>query len=247
MSSFLSFVFFSTKIVDGIAMDQLYSMMYSMSNISHAEFQSALQAYPDMISPELAALDGSRYGSIPDSLAWQVSRGQNPSLSQSQRQVLQDWTAARSSNHSIAQALDNVDVEKSTRHAFQRVFRSRSDEAILEAVQGLKTVGLVQASLLLSVCRPNDIPFFSKELRAWWLLKQSQHAGGGDDVKHPDAFSVEEYLRMLEGAQKLRQRLGDDVGMMEIEKVAFVLDQWRKDEGGKVDVMVDEGSEHELA
>ncbi|KAK4618227.1 hypothetical protein CLAFUW4_11991 [Fulvia fulva] len=197
---------------------------YLMSAISRADFRSALQAYPTLISPELAALDGSRYESIPNSLALQVSKGGIPSLSRSQRQVLQDWTTARSSNRSAAQAFDKEVNERLMNSAFKRVGQSVSEYGMKKSLQDLKGVGMVHASLLSSVCRPKDVPFFSKEF-----------------------YSVEEYLVILKEAQSLRGRLGEDVGMMGTEKVAFVLVKWGKVASGKREVAVGEGSEDELS
>ena len=127
---------------------------------------------------------------------------------------------------------------------------------------GLKGVGPATASLLLSVLRPAEIPFFSDELFRWSVW--DDETGSGKDGKgwqRKIKYNVKEYEMMLDRVSKLRQRLRrgfgrrDSLAMaIDVERVAWVLgkedvdvsvqeDETEEDEGKDADVQADTKAE----
>ena len=114
---------------------------------------------------------------------------------------------------------------------------------------GLKGVGPATASLLLSVLRPAEIPFFSDELFRWCVW--DDETGSGKDGKgwqRKIKYNVKEYEMMLDRVHKLRQRLRRGFGQrdtlamaIDVERVAWVLGK----EGVDVGVQGDETGDHE--
>jgi hypothetical protein len=109
---------------------------------------------------------------------------------------------------------------------------------------GLKGVGPATASLLLSVLRPAEIPFFSDELFRWSIW--DDETSGGKDGKgwhRKIKYNVKEYEMMLDRVDKLRQRLRRGFGQrdplaraIDVERVAWVLGKEGIDVGVEEDV-----------
>ncbi len=122
---------------------------------------------------------------------------------------------------------------------------------------GLKGIGPATASLLLSVLRPAEIPFFSDELFRWSVWDDEM--GGGKDGKgwqRKIKYNIKEYEMMLDCVYKLRQRLRKGFGngestarAIDVERVAWVLGKEgvdigaQRDEGNDAGVQADEKEE----
>jgi len=114
---------------------------------------------------------------------------------------------------------------------------------------GLKGVGPATASLLLSVLRPAEIPFFSDELFRWSVWDdETGSAKDGKGWQRKIKYNVKEYEMMLDRVHELRKRLRRGFGQrdplaraIDLERVAWVLGK----EGLDVSVQEDETEEHE--
>lgn len=233
-------------------------------DISQSNFHEALDAYTTLIPPQIASLDSSRYESIPASISGLKAENIEPYLTNSQVQLLLDWkdaiqnlsqTTRVKSYSTIRNDQDEVrrrafceNVEKATREACRCLARTNVDydeiQNAIEVLRRLRGCNIVEASLILSVHNPAEIPYFSKELRFFWWESV-------DDRLHEDwkMWSVEEYLQVVKFVKMVKERFG--VRASDVEKVAFVL---RKRQEGREMVerrdrnhVVDEGSEDELA
>lgn len=117
----------------------------------------------------------------------------------------------------------------------------------LKTLTQLRGIGPATASLLLSVCRPDEVPFFSDELFRWscWDADVAgpgkAKAGRGWDrgIK----YNVKEYKGVLEGVGRERERLG--VRAVDVERVAYVLGSERADVGGDGEDDKEKGGELE--
>lgn len=111
-------------------------------------------------------------------------------------------------------------VEEVTGRAFRSV-----DPDVVQALKilfsSLRGIGPATASLLLSVRRPDEVPFFSDELFRWsqWDVVGKKGEGEGWDRKIK--YNLNEYKELLKSVRALRERLG--VRAVDAEKVAYVL------------------------
>jgi hypothetical protein len=101
--------------------------------------------------------------------------------------------------------------------------------AALKKLTELKGIGPATASLLLSVGKPDEVPFFSDELFRWCVWDEEGSPGGW---QRKIKYNVKEYEQLVEGVRALRERLGGKVIAVDVEKVAWVLGR----EGVDVDV-----------
>lgn len=94
--------------------------------------------------------------------------------------------------------------------------------AFNELIKNFKGVGPATATLILSVGHPDDVPFFSDELYAW--LTQSEQKA--KDLKL--RYNQSEYHDLVEkwNIFRLRYQTFGRAKAYELEKVAYVLDNW---------------------
>ena len=94
----------------------------------------------------------------------------------------------------------------------------------LKVLTELKGIGPATASLLLSVMRPETVPFFSDELFRWCCWDEPGSPGGwGRKIK----YNMKEYEQLLGHIKALVKRLG--VRAVDVEKVAWVLGREKVD------------------
>lgn len=117
----------------------------------------------------------------------------------------------------IAQNAEEV-VESTTKSAFALY---KSDAANytspLKKLEELKGVGPATASLLLSILDSDNAPFFSDELFRWVCWDEA--LGGW---KRKIKYDRKEYGMLWEGVKTLRERLGEGVSAVDLEKCAYV-------------------------
>ena len=121
-------------------------------------------------------------------------------------------------------------IEFTTAQAFAQL--SQGPLVSLKTLVKLKGIGPATASLLLSVYAPGDVPFFSDELFRWCLWDEAAAGGkarGGwnREVK----YTVREYEALVGKVGGLKERLGDGVRAVDLEKVAWVLGRESVDVG----------------
>jgi len=87
----------------------------------------------------------------------------------------------------------------------------------LKKLEELKGVGPATASLLLSILDGDNAPFFSDELFRWVCWDGAQ--GGW---KRKIKYDKKEYGMLWDGVKTLRDRLGEGVSAVDLEKCAFV-------------------------
>lgn len=111
-------------------------------------------------------------------------------------------------------------VEEVTGDAFKSV-----DSDVVKALKtlsaSLRGIGPATASLLLSVRRPDKVPFFSDELFRWSQWDMVGKKGEGEGWERKIKYNLNEYKQLLENVRALRERLG--VRAVDAEKVAYVL------------------------
>ncbi|KAI5364742.1 hypothetical protein Slin15195_G042800 [Septoria linicola] len=230
----------------------------SMNHITCAEFQEALSEYPKAIPQSIADLDSPRHESIPQSVISLKQMSVLPYIAGSQLQLLQDWRIGRARQRSRPfgaitsmrqhQRSGPGRIEEATREAYGLLASDLSDSSVESAVRALaklKGSDVVEASLLLSVYAPAELPYFSMELRKW-----SQVVSRSLMNSVLQAYSLREYLLVVNKVATLRARLGEAVSATDVEKVAYVLGKRRAAAAKLVNTSErrhDEGSEDELA
>jgi hypothetical protein len=126
-------------------------------------------------------------------------------------------------------------VEETTGRAWNALSNPPHVEPLpaLKILSGLKGVGPATASLLLSVMRPREVPFFSDEVFRWCVWDE----GDGEGWKRKIKYNIKEYEMVFKKVEALRSRLGKgEMGAAEVEKVAWVLGQEGVDvDGGEED------------
>lgn len=117
----------------------------------------------------------------------------------------------------IAQNSEEV-VESTTKSAFA-LYKSdpANYTAPLKKLEELKGVGPATASLLLSILDGDNAPFFSDELFRWVCWDEAR--GGW---KRKIKYDKKEYGMLWEGVKTLRNRLGEGVSAVDLEKCAYV-------------------------
>lgn len=109
-------------------------------------------------------------------------------------------------------------VESTTKSAFA-LYKSEAANytASLKKLEELKGVGPATASLLLSILDGDNAPFFSDELFRWVCWDEAR--GGW---KRKIKYDKKEYSMLWEGVKALRNRLGEGVSAVDLEKCAYV-------------------------
>ncbi|KAI4950693.1 hypothetical protein J4E91_004578 [Alternaria rosae] len=207
-------------------------------------FKDVLSRYPAMVPEKLRDLDAQRYDIIRKAIAAQEESEKH--LTKDQVVKLVEWKL-------YVVPFEPISLEKTTKKAYAALWNSKSSQPdaipALKILVGLKGVGPATASLLLSVLRPAEIPFFSDELFRWSVW--DDETGSGKDGKgwqRKIKYNVKEYEMMLDRVHKLRQRLRRGFGQrdtlamaIDVERVAWVLGK----EGVDVGVQRDETGDHE--
>jgi hypothetical protein len=86
--------------------------------------------------------------------------------------------------------------------------------AAMAEVSKLNGVGPATASLILSVYRPNDVPFFQDELYVWHFPDEK-----GGKLK----YDLKEYKALFERCWEVNRKLGRGAGVVDLEKASFVI------------------------
>jgi hypothetical protein len=101
----------------------------------------------------------------------------------------------------------------------------------------LRGVGPATASLILSIGTifgdaKSQIPFYSDDVYLWLVLDDLREYANQEEKpstnKKPSGeliakYNVNEYRSLWDAVQELRARLGNDVSLIDIEKVAYVI------------------------
>ena len=88
--------------------------------------------------------------------------------------------------------------------------------APLRQLSELNGVGAATASLLLSMYDEDNVPFFSDELFRW--VCWDDKTGWKKKIK----YDLKEYELLVEGVRKVKDRLGEGIKAVDLEKVAYV-------------------------
>lgn len=124
------------------------------------------------------------------------------------------------------------EIETVTREAFALLSSVTPSEAdILSALNKLtllKGIGPASASLLLAVCRPDSIPFFSDEAFRW-VMTGVDYAGnsGGKGWDRKIKYDKKEYGEFIKRVRSLIVRLGGEIEAVDVERVGWVLGRER--------------------
>ncbi|KAI4920762.1 uncharacterized protein J4E92_008406 [Alternaria infectoria] len=236
-----------------------------IKTITLGAFKDVLSRYPAMVPEKLRDLDAQRYDIIRKAVAAQDESEKH--LTKEQVVTLVEWKlygvplnrdnmkhgTFRPALLGLVQSNTPEAVEKTTKKAYAALWKSKSSQPdaipALKILVGLKGVGPATASLLLSVLRPAEIPFFSDELFRWSVW--DDETGNGKDGKgwqRKIKYNVKEYEMMLDRVHELRKRLRRGFGQrdplaraIDVERVAWVLGK----EGVDVSGPEDETEEHE--
>lgn len=127
------------------------------------------------------------------------------------------------STKKVSELLKGVDLDGTT--------PSSSPLPALKILTQFKGIGPATASLLLSVMKPDSVPFFSDELFRWCTWDDS---GSPRGWKRAIKYNVKEYAEVVERVKALRKRL--NIRAIDAERVAWVLGK------ENVDVDIDDES-----
>lgn len=137
-------------------------------------------------------------------------------------------------------------VLETTTQAFELITSPDGDGSpspALKVLTQLKGIGPATASLLLSVLRMSEVPFFSDELFRWSCWDDAGDAKGGG-WERGIKYNTKEYGVLVEKVGFLRKRLGvGNVVAVDVEKVAWVLGQEGVDVGAQDELNGDEKCE----
>ncbi|CBX92140.1 predicted protein [Plenodomus lingam JN3] len=188
---------------------------YHINSISYKIFTEALSRYPATVPDKLRNLDTQRYETIP---ATAICEDGSANLTKSMVETLVEWKLVLNITTAAAEVAKTAAVA--------------DVQAGLKLLTQLRGVGPATASLLLSVLRPADVPFFSDELFRWCVWGEADgEAGWRRGIK----YTAKEYGVVVEKVGELRRRLGvQRVQAVHVEKVAWVLGKERVDVGGGV-------------
>lgn len=219
---------------------------HALDTISLATFQSLLAQHESLIPTDAVDVNTGRYRNVPESLA-RMNDLDKPYLLHFLLPVLASHGLA-SQSHRVRFRDDNPrggvkDIKNVTSEAYH-VLNTATEDEIEAAIEKLRGFGLSTATLLISLYRPADLPYFSEELRRWCLTP-------GELTSPETRGSVAEYLKVVRRVLGLRRRFGEEVKAVDVERVAYVLSRRNllpivpPKGGGRV--IYDEGSEDELA
>ncbi|CAO2658732.1 Nn.00g064550.m01.CDS01 [Neocucurbitaria sp. VM-36] len=202
--------------------------------ISLQAFNDVLSRYPSSVSEKLEELDTLRYDTIPAKVA---SRQDGAILTKDEVEKLVEWKLKHGTFRpkllSLVQSNTVETIEDTAKRAYRSLMNAdASPLPALKVLTELKGIGPATASLLMSVMRPETVPFFSDELFRWCCWDEAGSPGGwGRKIK----YNVKEYEQLSARVQEIVKRLG--VRAVDVEKVAWVL--------GKDKVNVTDGEEGE--
>ncbi|KAF1940860.1 hypothetical protein EJ02DRAFT_512828 [Clathrospora elynae] len=211
---------------------------FHINTITLDTFKDVLSRYPATVPEKLRDLDTQRYATIPTQLA---SREGPEHLTKDEVVKLVEWKLKHGTFRpqllALVQSNTSDLIERTTREALRLVEKpNTSPLSALKVLVQLKGIGPATASLLLSVARPGEVPFFSDELYRWCTWDEK----GGGGWKRGIKYSVKEYAVLVEGVKGGRKRLGE-VGAVDFERVAWVLGK----EGVDVSAIGVDGEEEE--
>ncbi|KAF2467134.1 uncharacterized protein BDR25DRAFT_395579 [Lindgomyces ingoldianus] len=219
-------------------------------------FNNILSRYPASVPERLRDLDALRYDTIPVKVA-KRKEDDDAFLSKDEVEKLVEWKlyASPASSRNSRDLHMDMDlylkhgvfrpkllqlvqsnppnlIQSTIRKAFKTLLSSSlkspspSPLPSLKILTEIKGIGPATASLLLSVYAPYEVPFFSDELLRWMMWDE------GSGWKRKIAYSVKEYVGLVERVRRVRERLG--VGAGDVEKVAWVLGREGADVGVRI-------------
>ncbi|EUC33635.1 hypothetical protein COCCADRAFT_95513 [Bipolaris zeicola 26-R-13] len=214
-----------------------------VNKISLASFHRLLACYPATAPQKLRDLDAQRYDVIPSAVA--SRNGSKKHLTKPEVEKLVEWKLKHGTFRPALLGLVRSNTSQAVEETTKKAYAAISEDAFsqsnvmqaLKILASLKGIGPATSSLLLSVLRPGEIPFFSDELFRWscWdsEVKAKESAGWQRKIK----YNFKEYEMMFDRVEKLRTRLGksadqkpeSSVRAVDIEKVAWVLGKEGKD------------------
>ncbi|KAH7380018.1 hypothetical protein BKA66DRAFT_465541 [Pyrenochaeta sp. MPI-SDFR-AT-0127] len=198
-----------------------------IDTISLDAFNDVLSRYPSAVPDKLQELDTLRYDTIPSTV---VERQDAAYLTKDEVEKLVEWKLKHGTFRpkllSLVQSNDSETIVQSTKKVSEFLADvdldgttpSSSPLPALKILTQFKGIGPATASLLLSVMKPDSIPFFSDELFRWCLWDDS---GSPRGWKRGIKYNVKEYAELVERVKGLRKRL--NVRAVDIERVAWVL------------------------
>ncbi|KAH7094665.1 hypothetical protein FB567DRAFT_586023 [Paraphoma chrysanthemicola] len=201
---------------------------HHIRNISLSTFTNALSRYPASAPESLRELDTQRYETIPTAFAKRVASIEESFLLKEEVEKLVEWKLKHGTFRpkllSLVQSNHESYIDSVTRAAFDQLPDTKlSTKDVLAAVKKLselKGIGPATASLLLSVGKPKEVPFFSDELFRWCVWDEQ---GGPGGWKRKIKYNAKEYEQVVEAVEVLWVRLGGKVRAVDIERVAWVL------------------------
>lgn len=192
-------------------------MPLTFENHSSLEIESLLAEYPHIVASKLKDLDESRYDTIPKTVAERKAGGP-PYLTKDEVVRLVEWKLShgtfRPSLKKLVESNSENDIRTASVNAFSREVESKENvKTAMDDLTKLKGIGPATASLLLSVCHLEKVPFFSDELYRWVFWEEGKGKGWDRSIK----YTPKEYLEMFEKINAKYQ-----VSAVELEKAAYV-------------------------
>ncbi|KJX92777.1 hypothetical protein TI39_contig5825g00003 [Zymoseptoria brevis] len=207
--------------------------------------ETNLPLYSSIVPAKLTKLDDTRYNLQPSTK--DDTSTSAPALSKKDLITLVEWKLSHGTfrpalKNLVASNPDNITTD-TIREAYALIpdgTIAESDvKASLTVLTKLRGIGPATASLVLSVLRRDEIPFFSDELFRWSMWEQ----GKGKGWDRPIKYSVKEYLELFRLVAEAREKADGEVKAVELEKVAYVLSTSGGGKAGNKRAAMDEGSD----
>jgi hypothetical protein len=190
--------------------------------------QDKLPQYTSIVPDKLAELDDFRYNLQPS------KKDGSPTLTKTELLSLVEWKLHHGTFRPALKNLVASNSEDTVADIIQEAFtlipsgapKENDVKYSLAVLTKLRGIGPATASLVLSVLRPDEIPFFSDELFRWAMWEDGSGKGWDRGIK----YSVKEYFELFNRVAGVRETTDAEVRAVELEKVAYVLG---KSAGGK--------------
>ncbi|KAK5112164.1 hypothetical protein LTR85_011597 [Meristemomyces frigidus] len=206
---------------------------HAFERINLTTFNTLLQQYPKVVPEKLEGLERQRLTVIP-----QAIKERDPSyITKDELVVLMDWKLAhgkfRPSLRKLIQQNDEPTVKTTSMESFKEYSSIPSKppsearvKRMIEMFSKLRGVGPATATLLVALCDPVNIPFFSDELYRW-AFWDAPATAKGSGWKREIKYTLKEYLQLYPKVHQLKARLasesGKEISALDVEKVAYVL------------------------
>ena len=220
---------------------------YATDSMTLDDIKALVAKYPSVVKDNLKDLDEFRYETLPERVKGRrVYKGMGKKapadLTYMSKDELVELVTWKLKHGTFRPKLKQL-VESNDEETIDGIFRDieatkgtpTSSREVMQMLTKLKGIGPATASLVMSVIKPLEYPFFSDELFRWihWdgLNADGTSAGikNGKGWSRPIGYTPKEYESLITRCNLLQARLSDpekpdeEFSFFEMEKAAYVL------------------------